>query len=134
MAAAQKSDVTLVTVSGGVSCNEELRRQLYEACGRNAFAFKNAEPWLCTDNAAMIGFAALSVHNHGSAFLNANPLRPHASYNCLRSSSLQLTPPLTVTRSTWYFCAAAIVFVTSTSIIACWNDAQRSANTRSSNL
>src|SRR6266704_830669 len=59
IAAAQKYDVDLVTVSGGVSCNQELRRQLYDACGRNGFAFKNAEPWLCTDNAAMIGFAAL---------------------------------------------------------------------------
>src|SRR5213080_4391109 len=59
IAAAQKYDVDLVTVSGGVSCNEELRRQLYEACGRNGFEFKNAEPSLCTDNAAMIAFAAL---------------------------------------------------------------------------
>jgi len=41
-----------------VSCNHELRRQLHEACNRNGFEFKNAEPWLCTDNAAMIAFAA----------------------------------------------------------------------------
>jgi len=59
IAAAQKYDVDLVTVSGGVSCNQELRRQLHEACSRNGFEFKNAEPWLCTDNAAMIAFAAL---------------------------------------------------------------------------
>jgi N6-L-threonylcarbamoyladenine synthase len=59
IAAAQKYDVDLVTVSGGVSCNRELRRQLQEACSRNGFEFKNAEPWLCTDNAAMIAFAAL---------------------------------------------------------------------------
>ena len=59
IAAAQKYNVDLVTVSGGVSCNEELRRQLHEACSRNGFEFKNAEPWLCTDNAAMIAFAAL---------------------------------------------------------------------------
>ncbi len=58
IAAAQKYNVDLVTVSGGVSCNEELRRQLHEACSRNGFEFKNAEPWLCTDNAAMIAFAA----------------------------------------------------------------------------
>jgi N6-L-threonylcarbamoyladenine synthase len=58
VAAAQKYDVELVTVSGGVSCNQELCRQLHEACGRNGFEFKNAEPWLCTDNAAMIAFAA----------------------------------------------------------------------------
>ncbi len=59
IAAAQKYDVDLVTVSGGVSCNQELRRQLHEACGRNGFEFKNAEPSFCTDNAAMIAFAAL---------------------------------------------------------------------------
>src|SRR5216117_201616 len=58
IAAAQKYGVNLVTVSGGVSCNEELRRQLYEACVHGGFDFKNAEPWLCTDNAAMIAFAA----------------------------------------------------------------------------
>src|SRR5437016_1838778 len=59
IAAAHKYDVDLVTVSGGVSCNQELRRQLHEACSRNGFEFKNAEPSLCTDNAAMIAFAAL---------------------------------------------------------------------------
>jgi N6-L-threonylcarbamoyladenine synthase len=59
IAAARKYGVGLVTVSGGVSCNQELRRQLDEACARKGFEFKNAEPWLCTDNAAMIAFAAL---------------------------------------------------------------------------
>jgi len=59
IAAAQKYRVSLVTVSGGVSCNQELRKQLGEACVREGFEFKNAEPWLCTDNAAMIAFAAL---------------------------------------------------------------------------
>src|SRR5438128_490922 len=58
IAAAQKYRVNLVTVSGGVSCNQELRRQLGEACVHGGFDFKNAEPWLCTDNAAMIAFAA----------------------------------------------------------------------------
>ncbi len=59
IAAAQKYDVDLVTVSGGVSCNQELRRQLHEACSRNGLEFKNAEPSLCTDNAAMIAFVGL---------------------------------------------------------------------------
>jgi N6-L-threonylcarbamoyladenine synthase len=57
--AAQKYRVGLVTVSGGVSCNQELRKQLGEACARGRFEFKHAEPWMCTDNAAMIAFAAL---------------------------------------------------------------------------
>src|SRR6202040_345967 len=59
IAAAQRSDVDLVTVGGGVSCNQELRRQLREECEREGFRFKSAEPWLCTDNAAMIAFAAM---------------------------------------------------------------------------
>jgi N6-L-threonylcarbamoyladenine synthase len=59
IAAAQKRRVDVVTVSGGVGCNEELRRQLGKACTREGFEFKSAEPWLCTDNAAMIAFAAL---------------------------------------------------------------------------
>jgi len=57
--AAQKYGMDLVTVSGGVSCNQELRRQLGEACSRKGIEFKGAQPWLCTDNAAMIAFAAL---------------------------------------------------------------------------
>jgi N6-L-threonylcarbamoyladenine synthase len=59
IAAARKYGVGLVTVSGGVSCNQELRKQMREACVREGVEFKNAEPWLCTDNAAMIAFAAL---------------------------------------------------------------------------
>jgi N6-L-threonylcarbamoyladenine synthase len=59
VAAAQKHSVDLVTISGGVSCNQELRRQMAEANSRNGIQFQNAEPWLCTDNAAMIAFAAL---------------------------------------------------------------------------
>jgi len=56
--AAQKYDVDLVSVSGGVSCNGELRQQLRDACARQGCKFKSAEAWLCTDNAAMIAFAA----------------------------------------------------------------------------
>ena len=65
IAAAKSYDVDLVTISGGVSCNRELRRQLDEACQRDGFEFKSAEPWLCTDNAAMIAFAALLRLQHG---------------------------------------------------------------------
>ena len=58
IAAAQKYRVDLVTMSGGVSSNQELRRQMRDA-SRKGIEFKSAEPWLCTDNAAMIAFAAL---------------------------------------------------------------------------
>jgi N6-L-threonylcarbamoyladenine synthase len=59
IAAAQKYHVDFATISGGVSCNQELRRQMREASSRKGIEFKSAEPWLCTDNAAMIAFAAL---------------------------------------------------------------------------
>jgi N6-L-threonylcarbamoyladenine synthase len=59
IAAVQKYRVDLVTMSGGVSCNQELRRQMRETCIRKGIELKSADPWLCTDNAAMIAFAAL---------------------------------------------------------------------------
>jgi N6-L-threonylcarbamoyladenine synthase len=59
IAAAQKYHVDLVTISGGVSCNQELRRQMREATSRKGIEFKSADTWLCTDNAAMVAFAAL---------------------------------------------------------------------------
>ena len=59
IAAAKKHDVDLVTMSGGVSCNRDLRKQMGEACKSHGFELKTAEPWLCTDNAAMIAFAAI---------------------------------------------------------------------------
>ena len=57
--AAKKHDVDLVTTSGGVSRNSELRKQMADACKRHGFELKIAEPSLCTDNAAMIAFAAI---------------------------------------------------------------------------
>jgi N6-L-threonylcarbamoyladenine synthase len=59
IAAARGHDIDLVTLSGGVSCNQELRRQLKDACEREGLKFQSAESWLCTDNAAMIAFAAM---------------------------------------------------------------------------
>ena len=65
IAAAKKHDVDLVTLSGGVSSNKELRRKIGDACKRHGLELKTAEPWLCTDNAAMIAFAALLKLENG---------------------------------------------------------------------
>ena len=75
--AAQKHNVVLVTMSGGVSCNEELRRQLRDACEKEGFEFKSAEPWLCTDNAAMIAFAAMLKLESGFASNVAEEIDPN---------------------------------------------------------
>jgi tRNA N6-adenosine threonylcarbamoyltransferase len=77
IAAARRCNVDLVTVSGGVSCNQELRRQMSDACAREGFAFKSAEPWLCTDNAAMIAFAAMSRLKTGFASSVSEEIDPN---------------------------------------------------------
>jgi len=57
--ALQQTKSRRLTLSGGVSCNRALRENLRAACHKNGIEFLAAEPWLCTDNAAMIAFAAI---------------------------------------------------------------------------
>lgn len=56
--AAKTCGAKLVTISGGVSCNQALRSALSAACDRAGCRLLTAAPVLCTDNAAMIAFAA----------------------------------------------------------------------------
>ena len=48
-----------LALSGGVSLNRTLRAAFQAACDRAGIRLLTAEPGLCTDNAAMIAFAAL---------------------------------------------------------------------------
>jgi len=57
--ALRQTNSRTLTLSGGVSCNYTLREDLLAICEKNGIEFLVAEPWLCTDNAAMIAFAAL---------------------------------------------------------------------------
>jgi N6-L-threonylcarbamoyladenine synthase len=56
---------SLVGLSGGVSMNLALREALREACAKAGYDLVTAVPDFCTDNAAMIGFAALLRHLAG---------------------------------------------------------------------
>jgi len=56
--AARECGEKLVTLSGGVSCNQALRKEMAERCGAAGIRLLTAPPRLCTDNAAMIAFAA----------------------------------------------------------------------------
>ena len=56
--AAKECGAELVTLSGGVSCNEALRKEMAERCREGGLRVLTAPPRLCTDNAAMIAFAA----------------------------------------------------------------------------
>jgi N6-L-threonylcarbamoyladenine synthase len=62
---ARDCGATRVTVSGGVSCNRELRAEMLGACDRAGLKLLTAAPKLCTDNAAMIAFAAALRLNAG---------------------------------------------------------------------
>ena len=57
--ALRQTNSRTLTLGGGVSCNCALREDLRTICGKNGIEFLAAEPWLCTDNAAMIAFAAM---------------------------------------------------------------------------
>jgi N6-L-threonylcarbamoyladenine synthase len=61
IAAATRARRELVTVSGGVSRNQDLRAQMSSGCKATGVILLFAVPELCTDNAAMIAFAA-SLH------------------------------------------------------------------------
>jgi N6-L-threonylcarbamoyladenine synthase len=56
--AAKECGSKLVTISGGVSCNQALRNEMARRCGDAGLRLLTAPPSLCTDNAAMIAFAA----------------------------------------------------------------------------
>jgi len=66
-----------LTLSGGVSCNDALRKSLRGACDRNGIELIVAEPWLCTDNAAMIAFAAMQRLNSGDVSDLAEEIDPN---------------------------------------------------------
>jgi N6-L-threonylcarbamoyladenine synthase len=57
--AAREVGAKVVAISGGVSCNYELRERMQIACEEARLKFVSAKPGLCTDNAAMIAFVAL---------------------------------------------------------------------------
>jgi len=59
IAVARASRRPLITVSGGVSCNRELHAKMSLGCEQAGLQLRFAAPQLCTDNAAMIAFAAL---------------------------------------------------------------------------
>ena len=59
--AAKASGKRLIAVVG-VSLNEALRSAFQEACDKAGLQLVTASPDFCTDNAAMIAFAALLRH------------------------------------------------------------------------
>jgi N6-L-threonylcarbamoyladenine synthase len=67
MRAARATGHRTIAMSGGVSLNRALHDAMAAACGENGLTLATPEPGLCTDNAAMIGFAALLRHLDGDS-------------------------------------------------------------------
>jgi len=55
----------VLVVVGGVAANKHIRARLQELCAEQNFRFIAPEPTLCTDNAAMIAWAACEHFAHG---------------------------------------------------------------------
>jgi N6-L-threonylcarbamoyladenine synthase len=55
--ALEKTDAPALVVAGGVAANRALRSALADLAASNGRAFSVPPAWLCTDNAAMIGWA-----------------------------------------------------------------------------
>lgn len=65
MKAARVAGCKVIAVSGGVSLNARLREAFHRAAVERGLDLRFAEPGLCTDNAAMIGYAAVLRHRAG---------------------------------------------------------------------
>ena len=65
--AAQQAGRRKIALSGGVSLNQALRKAFQQACERAGLELAVASPAFCTDNAAMIAFAALLRHLAGES-------------------------------------------------------------------
>ena len=59
--AAEQHEASTLVVAGGVAANKLLRRRLEKECEGRGFELIVPPPILCTDNAAMIGAAALNT-------------------------------------------------------------------------
>lgn len=77
IAAAHASNAKLVTLSGGVSCNNALRAELERACNAKGLRFIAAPRSLTTDNAAMIAFAAALRFEAGETTRVATEIDPN---------------------------------------------------------
>jgi N6-L-threonylcarbamoyladenine synthase len=75
--ALRQTNSSTLTLSGGVSCNCALREDLRAMCEKNGIEFLVAEPWLCTDNAGMIAFAAMRRLQNGAQSSLADEIDPN---------------------------------------------------------
>ena len=74
--ALEREGMTRLVVAGGVGANTQLRAALNGAASRRGFDVFYPEPELCTDNGAMIAFAAAQRLTGATATRNDFSVRP----------------------------------------------------------
>jgi len=75
--ALRESGLKHLALSGGVSLNRALRQAFQTACDKEGITLSLSDPALCTDNAAMIAFAALLRHLAGQHDSLETPIHPN---------------------------------------------------------
>jgi N6-L-threonylcarbamoyladenine synthase len=75
--AARQTGRNLIALSGGVSMNRALCDAMRAACSNAGLECVTAAPAFCTDNAAMIAFAALLRHLSGERSLLGEDIHPN---------------------------------------------------------
>lgn len=75
--AAKQTGRPRIALSGGVSLNQALRGAFLHAGAENGLEISVASPVFCTDNAAMIAFAALLRHLHGESSSLDDDIHPN---------------------------------------------------------
>ena len=78
--AARQAGRGMIGLSGGVSLNRALRGAFDEACRKAGLEVVTAAPDFCTDNAAMIAFAALLRHLAGECSPLGEDIHPNLKW------------------------------------------------------
>jgi len=83
IAAADSANCELITMSGGVSCNQALRDAMQLACQNAHKKLLVCSPSLSTDNAAMIAYITLQKHLRGQYDILYCDIDPNLRLNTL---------------------------------------------------
>jgi len=81
--AAQSQNSSLITLSGGVSCNKYIRKAFSETTQRENIDVKFCPPAFTTDNAAMIAFVGLQKHLRGQHDSLSSDIDPNMRLNSI---------------------------------------------------